>query len=55
MAFDKDTIIAKVKAGKQLTREEELFYMTEVVGYSKDHAERILAINDQTTENRIID
>jgi hypothetical protein len=55
MPFDKEIIIAKVKAGKDLTKEEELFYLTEVVNLDKEHAERVLAINEQTTDDRIID
>lgn len=55
MPLDKDTIIAKVKAGKYLTREEELFYLTQVQKFSEEEAERIMAIGENTDKNLIID
>lgn len=53
--FDKDAIIAKVKAGEDLTREEELFYLTRVQKFSEEDAELIMAIGENTDKNLIID
>jgi hypothetical protein len=55
MPFDKNIIIAKIKAGEDLTREEELFYLTQVQKFSEEDAERILAIGENTDKNLIID
>lgn len=55
MAFDKEIIIAKVKDGKDLTREEELYYLTQVQRFSQEEAERIIAIGENTNPNLIID
>lgn len=53
--FDKDTIIAKVKAGEDLTREEELFYLTQVQRFSEEEAKRMIAIGENKDEHLIID
>lgn len=46
--FNQVEIMSRVKAGEALSREEELFYLTEVARLDPDHAERILAIYKQT-------
>ena len=53
--MDKDTIIKKVKAGEALTREENLFYLTEIVGLPQEKAEGIITINENTDEHLILD
>jgi hypothetical protein len=53
--FNKEEIIAKVKAGKELTREEELFYLTQVQTFTDEEADNIIAIAENKDKNLIID
>ena len=55
MDFNKNDIINKVKAGKELTREEEVFYMTEVLNFTTPEAENIITIAENKDKNLIID
>jgi hypothetical protein len=54
-SFNKEDIINKVNAGKDLTREEELFYLTRVQKFTAEEAERIIAIGENKNPNLIID
>lgn len=53
--FNKEEVINKVKMGKDLTREEELFYLTEVQKFTREEAERIFTITENKNPNLIID
>jgi hypothetical protein len=57
MALDKkiQDLIDKINAGKHLSREEELLYFTEVMGYTKSEAENLIAIAENDNPNLIID
>ena len=50
-----ETVLQKLSQGVELTREEEIYYLTEIVGYSKEKAERIMAIAANKNQNVIID
>lgn len=54
-SFNKEEIIKKINAGKDLTREEELYYLTKVQRFSQEEAERVIAIGENTNPNLIID
>lgn len=53
--FDKNLLIERVKAGEQLTREEERFYMIKVLGCTEKQVDHIFAINDNEDPGLIID
>lgn len=53
--FDKGVLTEKVKAGEELTREEERFYMIEVLGCTEKQVDNIFAINDNKDPGLIID
>lgn len=55
MELDKNDIIEKVKSGKELAREEEIFYMVEVLGFSQEDAERMLYINENYSDEMVVD
>jgi hypothetical protein len=42
--YDKDKLIAKVKADKRLTRQEEIFYMTNLLNLTRKEAEYIMNV-----------
>lgn len=48
-------IIDKIKAGKDLTQEENIIYFTEVMGYTKQEADNLIAIAENKNANLIID
>lgn len=40
LPFDKDDILRRVRAGEKLSREEEVFYLVEVRGFTDADARR---------------
>lgn len=48
-------IVNKVYAGDELTREEDILYMTEILEFSLEDAKRILSINANKDSSLIID
>ncbi|MEX6691249.1 hypothetical protein QTN47_27315 [Danxiaibacter flavus] len=57
MEFSLDEIMAKVNAGIELSKEEEIFYLVKIMRAAKDRddAIRIIAIADNNDPNLIID
>lgn len=53
--MDKEKIIEKVKTKIPLTREEELFYLTVIGGFTKKEADTILAIAENKNPELLID
>lgn len=53
--YDKKKLIEKIEAGKKLTRQEELYYLTRVLRFTHREAERILTITSNKNPNLIID
>ena len=53
--MDKDTIIKKIEDGKELSQEENLYYLTEIIGHSKEMSERIIAIANNKDNNILMD
>jgi hypothetical protein len=53
--MDKEKILQKVNDNLPLTPEEELFYLSEIIGYSRQEAERIIEIADNANPNILID
>ena len=51
----REDILAKVKAKKKLTKKEEIFYLVEIVGFTKQEAKRILAIANNKNPNILLD
>ena len=48
-------VLYKINKGLKLTLEEELFYMIEILGFSEHEANRIIAINQLSGPDVIID
>ena len=48
-------ILSKIEKGKKLTRKEDIFYLTRIVGFSLHQARVILAIAANKNPNVIID
>ncbi len=57
MEFSVEEIMAKVNAGIELSKEEEIFYLVKIMRAAKDRddAIRIIAIADNQDPNLIID
>lgn len=53
--FDKDQVTKKVNAGIPISREEERFYLLQVLGYPQEVVDNIFAINDNKNPSLIID
>ena len=53
--FNKEEIINKVKAGKDLTKDEELYYLAKILNFTDEEAEQIIAIAENKDPNLIID
>lgn len=53
--MNKEEILKKLENKEPLTREEDLFYLIEILGHTKEEAERILEINDNKDPNLLID
>lgn len=53
--MNKEDILNKLDKNESLTREEELFYLVEILGHTHEDAKRILEINDNKDPNIIID
>lgn len=51
----KDSVMAKVDAGADLTREEDIFYFTNILNHTLEEALHILAIVENKDPNVIID
>lgn len=51
----KESVIAKLEQKQSLSREEEFFYLTQVLSHSDQDARNIMAIVDKTTSTLIID
>lgn len=45
----------KIEDKETLTREEDLFYLIEVVGLTPEKAENVLAINEEGSATVIVD
>jgi len=52
---NRQEILNKVWEGTTLTAEEELFYLTEIVGAPKDEADLIMSIQENSSDLKIID
>jgi hypothetical protein len=52
---DLQAIIDKVKAGEDLTVEEELVYLTQVMKMDEDEANRLITITENKDRNTLID
>ena len=50
-----DAIVKKIKSGKNLSRSEEIFYLTVVIGHTLQEAKTIIAIAENTNECLLID
>jgi hypothetical protein len=53
--MDKETILEKLKANIPLSRDEEFFYLTEIIGMSKNEAERAIEISENQDAHTLID
>lgn len=51
----KDEILKKLNDSIPLTKEEEIFYLTEILGHTKEEAERIIEISENNDPNVLID
>ena len=51
----KDEILKKLDEDIPLTKEEEVFYLTEILGHTKEEAERIIEIAENKDPNVLID
>ena len=51
----KQAIIKKIKAGKRLSHDEEIFNLTKLVGLPKYMAEKVIAINKNKNKDIILD
>lgn len=51
----KESVMAKVEAGTELTRQEDIFYFTKILGFPLKETLRILAIVGNKDPNVIID
>jgi len=47
--FDLEAILAKVQLGQNLTQEEEVFYLVEGLGMTKEEAKRIVYLVEHHT------
>ena len=45
----------KVDNGQKLTDEEELYYLTKILSFSEEEAQRIIAISNNTDPFTLID
>lgn len=53
--YNEEGLIKKLQDGKEITKGEELFYLTSILDFSEAEAERIIAIANNTNKNIIID
>lgn len=51
----KEEIFKKLDSETPLTKEEEMFYLTEILGHSEEEAARIIEIAENKDENKLID
>lgn len=52
--FDRDHLTDKIATGKRLTREEEQWYLINVLRVPAHQVERLFAINDQTKTGSMV-
>jgi len=53
--MDREKILEKVKNKIDLTVDEELFYLTEIAGYSREEAETMITVAENKDSNLLID
>jgi excisionase family DNA binding protein len=53
--FDIGKLVAKVKTGQDLTREETIYYLMKAFNHTREEALNIMAIVDNKNPNLIID